>query len=383
MSRPRFHVVASNITPADAVTRDALGMAAWLRGHGFVADVYGGFVHPSLRGQAHLLSAYAARAGTTDDVLVYHHSVGWPAGFELWQASRNQKILRYHNITPARYLQAYDRASANLCRRGCLETMKLVHSAPMLALPASDFSAAELARNAEQPFPIEVVPPFHAAGELDDARLDEELVEQLRGTINLLFVGRVAPHKGHGRLLRALACCRNLLGDGVRLFVVGATDPRLSGYYRELRNEAAARGVDNLVCFTGPASASQLRSYYRFATAFLCLSEHEGFCVPLVEAMRLGVPVVAYRGSAIGSTLGDHPFLWDAPDPLAAAESVRSLVENPIVRSSVVEWQRERYEQMFAPEAIGRRFGAALAGVIPGAEFDVNDATVGRMLQFA
>jgi glycosyltransferase involved in cell wall biosynthesis len=383
MSRPRFHLVASNITPADAVTCDALAMAGWLRRHGHTADVYGGFVHPTLRGAARHLSEYGPRAGAADDVLIYHHSVGWPAGYALWLASRNQKVLRYHNITPARFLQAYDRPTANLCRRGCVETANLAQSGPVLALPASDFSAAELTRAADKSFPIEVVPPFHVCAELDDLGADEGLAESLQDTINLLFVGRVAPHKGHRRLLHVLACCRDLLGDRVRLFVVGGTDQRLASYYRGLHAEAQARGVDALVTFTGQVTPRQLETYYRYADVFLCLSEHEGFCVPLVEAMRSGVPVVAYRGSAIGSTLGEHPFLWDSPDPRAAAESVRILIEDPGVRSAAAEWQRERYERMFTPEAIGRRFGAALASVFGGVDVDGADAPVERMLQSA
>jgi glycosyltransferase involved in cell wall biosynthesis len=268
MSRLRFRLVASNIAPADAVTRDALGMAAWLRAHGLSAEVYGGFVHPCLRGQARHLSDYFEHAGASEDILVYHHSVGWPAGFGLWQESRNRKVLRYHNITPARFFQAYDRPGANLRRRGAVETARLAHSRPALALAASDYSAAELARFAEEPYPIEVVPPFHTADEFDQAPGDDELADHLRGTINLLFVGRVEPHKGHRRLLHALASCRDLLGEGMRLFVVGGLDARLDGYYRQLHAEAAARGVSKLVTYTGQISQSQLKTYYHHAAAF-------------------------------------------------------------------------------------------------------------------
>jgi glycosyltransferase involved in cell wall biosynthesis len=103
----------------------------------------------------------------------------------------------------------------------------------------------------------------------------------------------------------------------------------------------------------------------------------------LVEAMRLGVPVVAFRSTAIGSTLGEHPFLWATPDPRAVGQSVRLIVEDAGARSSVTRWQRERYEQFFTPEAIARRFGAALAGVFPGVDVDGTDAPAERELQFA
>jgi glycosyltransferase involved in cell wall biosynthesis len=378
MNRPRVHLVASTIVPADAVSRDVFGMAEWLRARGVSVAIYGSFVHPALRGRARHLCDYGPHGGEPDDVLLYHQSFGWPAGFDLWKASRNRKVLRYHNITPARFVQKYQIHTANVCRLGTAETAAIGRSGPVLALAASDFSAAELARLAHRPYPIEVVPPFHPAGELDHLPVDEELADSLRGTINLLFVGRAAPHKGHGRLLRALACCRDLLGDRVRLHVVGSIDDQLEDYYRELNAEAAARGIDKLVRFTGPVSPGQLKTYYRHADAFLCLSEHEGFCVPLVEAMRLGVPVVAYRGSAIGSTLGEHPFLWDSPDPRVAAASVQLLVEDAGVRAAVTDLQRRRYERFFTPAAIGRRFGEALAAVLPGVSADATDVTAGR-----
>ncbi|MGH9678266.1 MAG: glycosyltransferase, partial [Candidatus Acidiferrum sp.] len=213
--------------------------------------------------------------------------------------------------------------------------------------------------------------------------LDAELAATMRGTINLLFVGRVSPHKGHKRLLRVASLYKSLYGTDVRLTIVGGLDDQLGIYYRELRKEIAARRLDGRVFFTGKVTPSQLKTFYKSADVFLCVSEHEGFCVPLVEAMRLGVPIVAYADCAVGSTLGEHPFCWKNPDPFLAAESIREILENREVRAQLIRFQHERYNELYTPRAIGQRFEQAINRLLPTGAADSKDAAHERRLQFA
>jgi glycosyltransferase involved in cell wall biosynthesis len=364
MSRPRFHILSSSLAPADAVSTDTLAVLGWLRRHGCQAEAYGETIHPGLRGVVHPLAAYDRHLESTDDVLIYIHSIGWWPGFCLWQRSRNRKLLRYHHVTPGHFLHTYDPPTAELCRSGAVETAWLARSGPELVLATSSFTAADLSRHAGRLLATAIVPPFHAIDALDAVPIDPELDEELRSGVNLLFVGRVYPHKGHRRLLRALARCRERL-PAARLFIVGGQCERIGAYVRDLRAEAEALGVTESVHFAGRVTASQLRTYYKRADVFLCLSEHEGFCVPLAEAMYFGVPVVSYGGSAIGPTMGgQHPLAWNAPDPHLAAESVRLMVTDPRARAAVVAYQRDRYARCFSTEAIGRRLGEALGPLL-------------------
>ena len=381
MTRPRVHVLTPGLAPGDAVSQDALGMAAFLRARGVEVAVYGDFIEPSLRGAARPLDAYGPYAASRDDVLLYHHSVGWPRGLAFWLRTHNRRVLKYHNVTPARFVVPYFTPHAGSCQVGEAETAVLAASEADALLADSPFNARGLERAGARRGTVDVVPPFHGAADLAGLSPDDDLAGRLRGRLNLLFVGRVSPNKGHRRLLAVASRLRDHVRLDARLFVVGGFDPRLRRYYRELRAEVAARGLAGRVFFPGKATPRQLATYYRHATAFLCLSEHEGFCVPLVEAMCFDVPIVAYRGTGITATLRDAALAWDEPDPLLAAESVARLAADPDARAAVVAAQRARYESCFSPEVIGRRFAAALAPVLPGVFPDVPDVRARQRLQ--
>jgi glycosyltransferase involved in cell wall biosynthesis len=381
MTRPRVHVLTPGLAPGDAVTHDALGMAAFLRRRGVGAEVYGDFIDPALRGAARPLAAYEPHLASRDDVLLYHHSVGWPRGLGLWRRTRNRRVLKYHNVTPAHFVAPHFAPHADSCRVGAAETAELATSRADALLADSPFNARDLERAGARPGTVDVVPPFHRVGDLTRLPPDDDLAERLRGRVNLLFVGRVSPNKGHRRLLAVAARLRDHLRLDARLFVVGGFDPRLEDYYGELRADVGARRLAGRVFFPGKVTPRQLATYYRHASVFLCLSEHEGFCVPLVEAMYYGVPVVAYRGTGITATLGDAALAWDAPDPLLAAESVARLVHDAGARAAVAAAQRARYDACFSPEALGRCFAAALAPVLPGVFPDDAEPAAARQLQ--
>jgi glycosyltransferase involved in cell wall biosynthesis len=150
----------------------------------------------------------------------------------------------------------------------------------------------------------------------------------------------------------------------VRLWAIGGLDPNLRSYREELRREIAARGLANHVHFTGRVSSRQLATYYRCCHFFLCLSEHEGFCVPLVEAMAFRLPIVAYAGGAIPSTLGRHGLHWETLNPVLVAESIRQIHEKPRLRESLIQGQRAHYELRFAPQAIERLFAEAMGELL-------------------
>jgi glycosyltransferase involved in cell wall biosynthesis len=364
MSRPRVHLVTPNLTPGDAVSNDVLGMRDYLRREGWPADIYVRYLDPAYRHQAKSYGDYARFRDAREDVLLYHHSTGWPAGRTLFERSRNRKLLRYHNTTPARFFRSYHADYAKACLIGMQETQDLVGADPEGYLADSEFNLEDLVRAGADRNRCRVVPPWHTIGSLDALPEDSETAERLQGETNLLFVGRVAPNKGHRHLIRAMAALVNEGNWSARLWLVGDLDPRLETYHSELQGEIAARGLKNVVLFTGKVSRRQLKTYYIYASLFLCVSEHEGFCVPLVEAMYYRIPIVAYGTSAVRGTLGSQGLAWDSPEPELLAESMRQILEYPPVRQAVIDAQSERFARLYSNPAIAGRFEQALVSLL-------------------
>jgi glycosyltransferase involved in cell wall biosynthesis len=365
---PRVHILTPYLIPGDAVSNDIFGMVRWLRLHNWPADAYAQYMDLSLHGQALPLASYQRHLHAREDILIYHHSARWELGGALFAQSRNRKVLRYHSVTPARFFRPYQRQYAEDCEQGELQTRTLLQLGPECVLADSPFNVEELLAAGADADRSRVVPPFHTIGDLDRLVEDEALAEELRGTTNILFVGRVVPNKGHLHLIRAFAYYHHYLDLNSRLFIVGRIDAELAGYLSDLHWEAARHDVEDAVHFTGLVSPRQLKTYYAHAGVFLCTSEHEGFCVPLVEAMHSGVPIVAYGSSAIPGTLGETGIVWDTPDPALLAESMNLIRTWDEVRETLIAAQRQRYEQCFSPEAVGAAFATALAPLLPPVE---------------
>ena len=351
----RIHLLTPSIIPGDAVSNDALGMRRWFRRRGFEAYAYAGRCHADLRKKVRPLRAYGQYLESRDDLLIYHHSVGWPAGLALYERGRNRKIVRYHNVTPPIFYRPYNAHYARAYLRGIKETRRLAQSEPELVLADSDFNARGLISLGANAKLCRTVPPLHTIGSLDRLPLDQRVVARLAGRTNLLFVGRVTPNKGQVHLIRVLAYYQRHLAGNAHLVLVGGFDTGIPGYVEKLQSEIRRHGLQDRVHFTGKVSPRELRTYYASASVFVCASEHEGFCVPLVEAMHHGIPIVAFAGTAVGCTLGDAGLTWETPEPALLAESVRHIEEHPEVRSTLVGKQRERYELQFTSAVIEHR----------------------------
>jgi glycosyltransferase involved in cell wall biosynthesis len=360
----RVHLLTPSVLPGDAVSTDILGMGRWLRRRGIAARVYAGRRHPSLRRLVRPLCRYYHFLEEPEDVLIYHHSVGWPAGLAAYEASRNRRVVRYHNVTPAVYYLPYNGKYIKACRQGARETRRLLRARADLFLADSEFNARELGALGAEAALCRTLPPFHAVERLASRPSQPRLAARLARHPYLLFVGRLAPNKGHRHLLHAFAWYRQHLGGQARLLLVGHYDPGLVYYRRELEEEVRRLRLTGLVRFLSKVSPAALRTLYEHASVFVCASEHEGFCVPLVEAMYFGVPIVAYGGSAVGHTLGDAGLAWPTPTPALLAESIRLLEEQPQARAAVIAGQRERFETCFRIEAIGAQFEEALAPLL-------------------
>ncbi|HVH34029.1 MAG TPA: glycosyltransferase family 4 protein [Tahibacter sp.] len=356
----KIALLAPSLAAHDAVGTDVLEMAAALRRAGHEVRLYADHsqgVIESVHAPATLERWLGPR-----DLAIYHYSIGWPRVEAQLAALNCRRVLRYHNVTPPEFFQGWSREHVRSCAAGRASLASLAAAGFDLALACSAYNLAELVQAGLPPERGRVLAPFHRCEALLDQAADGALLDRYGdGRRNVLMLGRVAPNKGHAALFDAFACySRHYAGDA-RLLVVGKHDRRLARYSRHLRERCAALGIADQVHFLDNIDDARLKACWLVADALLMLSEHEGFCVPLVEAMALGVPVVARDRTAIGETLGRAGLLWQASDPRLYAASLARLVRDADAAQTLRLAGRSRYREHFAPRVLAAQLQTALA----------------------
>jgi glycosyltransferase involved in cell wall biosynthesis len=330
------HQLVPNFDDGDAIGNHIRALRRLLRGWGYASEVYAQYIHESLARDARFFTRYRD-VSDPRNVVLFHFSIGSEVT-SFFAGLPDRKVLVYHNITPAEYFIGVNARVADRCRRGRWELQRLA-AVTDLALGVSEFNRRELEAAG-----------FRRTGVLpillDWASYQHPPVRALQrgygeGT-TLLYVGRIAPNKRIDDLIRAYYFYRRL-DPGSRLLVVGsAVDTE--GYLAGLQKLAAELGVLDGVVFTGQVPQAELCTYYRLASVYLSMSEHEGFGVPLLEAMHFGVPIVAHAAAGVPGTLGGAGLLVNAKDFPVVAELIHRVVTEPVLRDAVVAGQRERLE---------------------------------------
>jgi glycosyltransferase involved in cell wall biosynthesis len=266
----------------------------------------------------------------------------------------------YHNITPARYFRAFDRRFARLLQMGRVHLGDL-RDRTTLALADSEYNASEL-RDAGY-LNVRVVPLVVDGSRLASVVPDpatEEWIANRPGPV-ILFVGQVLPHKRHELLLEAFHVLSSQLVPEATLVLAGPL--RLPAYEQTLRQLRRELGLAN-VRFTGSVSPEELVAYFRGATVFACASDHEGLCLPVLEAMAFDVPVVARAVSALPETIGDAGLMLPPePDPVLLAEAAAMLIESKEARDTLTSRGRDRLATKFDPDHARALFLEALLEV--------------------
>jgi glycosyltransferase involved in cell wall biosynthesis len=357
----RIAILSLAISPGDAVGNDALEMQRVLSGRGHTVALFSShWVRPSehTRDIAELTDFLA------DDpqaLLIYHHAIGWTAGLDLLRRTTCRRVVKYHNVTPGRFFAGFPGDAVRICQLGREQLRDLARTDCDLYLSDSPYNQSELIDAGVPAECCTVVPPFHHIDRLDKLTADPDVLRSLNdGRTNLLFVGRRVPNKGHRFLLDAFAVYREHYDRESRLFLVGREDRALISYSNLLREQASRTGVLESVLFIDGVTDGELKAYYERAAVFVLASEHEGFCVPLVEAMALEVPIVAYGTTAVPHTVGDSGLVWDEPDPFVLAQSIDAVVRDAQVRRTLTERGRRRYQRLFANPRIEHDFLHAL-----------------------
>ncbi|MHB1426537.1 MAG: glycosyltransferase family 4 protein [Gemmataceae bacterium] len=370
---PRAAIVSPAILPGDAIGNDVLHMARVLRAQDHEVELFSttwGKPQPRNDNGVHV------RAYLDDDpsaLLILHHAIGWPHAVPLIAQSNCRRVVKYHNVTPAHFYESLDADYAELCRQGRVQLREIIAHNCDLYLADSPFNHQDLLELGAHPRRCVVLPPFNDLENLLKIEPDPECLRDYGdGRANLLFVGRRAPNKGHRLLLDAFAVYHHRRDANSRLILIGRGEPRQEKYTQSLREQAWRLGLQGHVIFADSVSNAELKALYRSASVFVLASEHEGFCVPMVEAMALQVPIVAYGVAAVPHTVGDAGLVWDEPDPFLLAQSIDTVVRDAAVRRQLTERGRRRYQELFANQRIERDFLHIIRRVttcIPAANF--------------
>lgn len=319
-----------SLASRDAIGAHTLALAEALRGAGVPSEIFYGDCSAD-RQRCGRPVGMLGRA-SKDRWLLYQSSIGSPV-FDVFASRREPKMVNYHNITPPDLLQWWEPDVGHEVRLG-REQLGRIAADCRLAIADSAFNEDELiaagfSSTAVVPLLIEMTVP----GEADPGLVRELSAAKAAGGPDLLFVGKVSPHKAPHDLVKMLAVYRRLYHPRARLHLVGSTlgthyGPALSSFVADL-------GLSEAVSIAGSVRAQELEAYYRTADVFVCASDHEGFCVPIVEAMAHDVPVVAYAAAAVPETVGDAGLLLSSKEPLRFAAAVHRVVEDGRLRGQL------------------------------------------------
>lgn len=325
----------------DAISGEALTIKRLLTEQGIVNEIYGLQAHELLKHELRPwseltanLESSSAESGDERTTVVLHYSIGSPLN-DLYRSLKGVKrVLIYHNLTPASWFANYNYRVCEDLKSGLLELPELLACSDKLVAD-SDFNSSELNQLG---FSNTSVLPLV----LDEQKWDIEENAGIRqilsntGGKNWLHVGRVAPNKCIEDIIKAFYFYCYKIDKKSRLWLVGH-DIDTEIYSFELRRLVAYLQLKENVSFVGAVADCELKAFYRHSDVYLCMSEHEGFCVPLIEAMYFGLPVIAYNSSAIGQTLGDAGVLVESKQPHLIAELTDLVVRDQSLRKEMVE----------------------------------------------
>ncbi len=348
--------MVSALLPGDAVGNDALAIQRMLLEQGYETGIYYHLAHKKTaalgKNREHLRL-------TEQDVLLYHHATGDDICYQM-QDFPCRKVMIYHNITPPEFFEGFSKETQRGTQAGIQCTQYLADKMDY-CLAVSEFNKQDLLRMGYT-CPIDVRPiliPFSDYEQEPDAAT---LRQYRDGVTNILFVGRIAPNKKFEDIIRAFYYYKTQKNPNSRLILVGSCGG-MENYQQALEQYVRQLGIEQSVVFSGHVSFPQILAFYHAADLFLCMSEHEGFCVPLVEAMFFGVPIVAYASTAIPSTLGGSGALAQEKDPVFVGELMHRILSDEQLKAQLIAGQKERLKD-FSYEKISTQLTAYLRAFI-------------------
>lgn len=349
--QPRaIHQILPYFGYADAIGNLALMLRRVLREWGYPSEIFAEVWEPRLAKECRPHYAYR-QFSHSDNLLILHYSVGGQVNqFVLNLPDR--VVIYYHNITPAHYFYAVNGDLARRLEEARRDLPLFVEKA--FAIADSPFNQHDLEQMGFRV--LGVVPPIFSLEHMPSSRLTQIDLTWDNSETRWLHVGRLAPNKCIHDIVKAFYFYHTWITPRSRLLLVGTIEG-MQEYVDALHRLVARLGLDDAVVFTG--RVENVKHYYQMADVYISMSEHEGFCIPLIEAMRCDVPVLAYASTSVPSTLGDAGVLVRRKEYPIIAEIAHEVIANDSLRTRLVSRQRERLAA-FAPDVVRAQFRECL-----------------------
>ena len=332
----------------DAIGNNVIAINDALVSAGYDTEIYAEGIDKKIpAGTARNVSSYK---DSGDTIILYHLSTGTELNEKIKKFKARVFII-YHNVTPPEFWHGYDYEHEKRCEAG-VESVKSLAKTPEYCIADSAFNKSDLERLGYT-CPVDVLPILIKFSDYEK-KADQKTIERLSdGVTNIVFTGRVAPNKKQQDLITSFYYYHKYVNPKSRLIIAGSFQ-KSDIYYRKLDAYAKALELEDSVEFTGHIPFEEILAIYKTADVLLCLSEHEGFCVPLVEAMYFGIPIIAYDSTAIAETLGGSGLLLKDKDPKVVSEAINLVVTDGDLRAKMIEGEKERLKD-FDNDAIKQR----------------------------
>lgn len=366
MKNKRIAICHQTVLHGNAIGNDIIGMCDLLSVIGFEPAILCDHVDEDM-GHQWVRKDFNVNEINDYEIVIYHHSIFWEKGAALLNAYHGPQVLKYHNITPPQFFAPYSPTYAVLCRKGVLQTKCLANlKNNHYWLADSEFNRNDLIALGEQPDRIKVLPPFNKIDKILDTPNIAEYSSE--GPFYGLFIGRMAPNKGHTTLLRILHSYRTHVSKNLGIRFVGGGDRELAGYRAELETLIEDLDLGDCVEFLPDVSDDDLIKLLRTSHVYICASYHEGFCIPLIEAQASGLPIVVMDSTAVRETAGEGQLI--APEPASEADYLfyatllREVFTNADLRRSIVRKGYQNVTTRFTKELLENRFIETLLPLI-------------------
>jgi glycosyltransferase involved in cell wall biosynthesis len=352
----RIDQVIPTLASRDAIGGHVMQLRDLLRSRGYESDIFYGNASPDRFDEGSPITRIGDPS-SAGRVLLYQLSIGSGAA-DIFRDRPERKFVNYHNITPAGLVEAWIPAVGEEVRWGRAQLRDLA-KVTEFAIADSVYNETEL-RDAGYPSTTTVpllIDPEDFTGSPDPALAARLARQRAGGGADLLFVGKISPHKGQHDLVKALAAYRRLYDPEARLHIVGSAIS--AEYERAVADFAGELGLADAIDWAGSVTHEELIAYYDSCDVFLCLSNHEGFCVPLLESMYHRLPIVGWQSTAVPETVAQAGLILPDKDPARVAAAIHRVVDDAGLRAALATAAGERVD-WFALPRVQDGFVAAL-----------------------